>query len=101
MPKDENRSRFDLALSQPVALQENCFWIMLHVLDWKKMAIQFCRKDKWWTIGELSAIEVSPPRWRMPSKSRICQVCSLNPARLPLGRGTGPLEKPLALDEAI
>jgi GNAT superfamily N-acetyltransferase len=39
-----------------IAQQENCFGIMLHVLDWNEMAIQFYRKinatffDDWRTV---------------------------------------------------
>jgi GNAT superfamily N-acetyltransferase len=39
-----------------IALQENCFGIMLHVLDWNEMAIQFYKKmdatflDDWKTV---------------------------------------------------
>lgn len=39
-----------------IAAQENCFGIMLHVLDWNEMAIQFYRKikatflDDWRTV---------------------------------------------------
>jgi GNAT superfamily N-acetyltransferase len=39
-----------------IAIQENCFGIMLHVLDWNEMAIQFYKKmdatflDNWKTV---------------------------------------------------
>jgi GNAT superfamily N-acetyltransferase len=39
-----------------IAIQENCFGIMLHVLDWNELAIQFYKKmdatflDNWKTV---------------------------------------------------